>query len=265
MTSLSLNKQHSIEQHAASSRQVYIALVISIAMHFAIVRALPWLEVIETKLPITMMAELQQPPPPPPSAEAPTETQPIAPPTKQSVVRPESKPVTDQPKPQSQVIATPVLTATHAEPDASDYHVPEVQQAATVASDANSSVESAAATSSISSSAKNSASASSSTSTWDDSNVWDEYGRNLQRLCERYKQYPAIAVRRNWQGLAKVSVHFSAEGKTLSVTIEKSTGQKVLDEQAMETVKKSLNDLPVPNKFKGKEFRISVPIDFKLE
>lgn len=235
------------------------------AMHFAIMRALPWLEVIKTKPPITILAEFQQPPPPPPSAEAPAEAKPIEPPMKQAIVRPESKPVTDKPKTQSQVVAMPVLTATHTEPDANDYHVPEVQQAATVPSETKASAESAAAVSTASSSAKNAASSSSSTSTWDDSDLWDEYGRNLQRLCERYKQYPAIAIRRSWQGLAKVLVHFSAEGKTLSVTIEKSTGQKVLDEQAMETVKKSLNDLPVPNKFKGKEFRISVPIDFKLE
>ena len=65
--------------------------------------------------------------------------------------------------------------------------------------------------------------------------------------------------------MAKVLVNFSSEGKAISVVIEKSAGQKVLDEQALEMVKKSLNDLPVPNKFKGREFRIIVPVEFKLE
>ena len=84
-------------------------------------------------------------------------------------------------------------------------------------------------------------------------------------MCERNKQYPAIAIRRGYQGSGKVLVRFSAEGKVTSISMEKSTGQKSLDDQAIEMVKKSLNELPAPVKFKGREFRVSIPVEFKLE
>ena len=60
-------------------------------------------------------------------------------------------------------------------------------------------------------------------------------------------------------------VKFSAGGKLLSIAIEQSTRQKALDDQALEMVRQSLADLPLPSQMNGHEFKISVPVDFKLE
>lgn len=250
-----MNKQLLDGQHESNSIVVSLAFSISLLMHSSLIYMLPWLEAVKTKLPVTIMAELQQPPPL-------AESNPIELPSKPEVVK-----VENQPKPTPKTQAVPVLASKRTEQATNDYSVPNIPQPATAPSEPTAPAApdtSSAASESTTSLSKNVAT-SSSTNTWDDSDVWDEYGRNLQRLCERYKQYPAIAIRRSWQGLAKVLVRFSSEGKTLSVVIEKSTGQKVLDEQALEMVRKSLNDLPVPIKFKGREFRLSIPVDFKLE
>jgi protein TonB len=256
-----MNKQLLARRYDSNDIAISLALAISLTMHFGIMHALPWLETVKAKPPITIIAELQTlaPPPPPPA-----ESKPIEPPSKPEVVKLDHQP---KPMPKPQTVAERVLTAEHTEVT-NNYTVPDVPKAATLPSEPSAPAmpeASSAPSESAATPSKNAATSSSSTSTWDDSNVWDEYGRSLQRMVERNKKYPAIAIRRSLQGLAKVLVRFSSEGKALIVLIEKSTGHKVLDEQALEMVRKSLNDLPVPNKFKGREFKLTIPVDFKLE
>jgi protein TonB len=252
-----LNNQLLDEQHDSSTFVFSLALALSLVMHFAIMRALPWLEAVKTKPPVTIMAELQPSPPPPPS-----EVQSIKP-----LVKPETVKV-EQPKPtpKTQAVAVPVLATERTEQVTNNYTVPNIPQPAVISSEPSAVAAPESTTAAVSSSSSNNTVSSiPSTSEWEDSDVWDEYGRNLQRLCERYKQYPVIAIRRGWQGAGKVSVRFSAQGQTTSITIEKSTGQKSLDDQALEMVRKSLGELPVPAKFKGREFKLTIPVDFKLE
>ena len=99
---------------------------------------------------------------------------------------------------------------------------------------------------------------------WDES-LYDSYGKSLQKQCERNKQYPAIAVRRSLEGSGVVVVKFGTGGQLQSVAIEQSSGHKALDDQAIVMVKKSLSDLPLPAKLKGRDFKISVPFEFRLE
>lgn len=262
MNNQSLNNMLLDEPQDSSTFLFSIALAVSLIMHFGIMRELPWLEVAKTKPPITIMAELQQAPPPPPPEVQPAE------PLKPEIVKPEIvKDIQPKPMPKTQAVAVSVLAAEHAEQTNNNYTVPDIPQPATIPTQPSPVASPEPTTTSVAAtpSASSAVSSPTSISTWEDCDVWDEYGSNLQRLCERYKQYPAIAIRRGWQGAGKVLVKFSTEGKTTSVTIEKSTGQKSLDDQALEMVRKSLNELPVPPKFKGREFRISIPIEFKLE
>lgn len=255
LMTLSLNRP-SVDD---DSRLMYSALAVSLIMHLFILYAVPRLETDKEKPPITIIAQLIQPPPPPP-AESPPPVEP------QPITQPE---VTKQrePTPKPQVVPQPVLAAKQVEETVADYRVPETPQIvpSEPSAPAATAVEESASAAAASTSASSNSSNTSSDTTWDDSDVWDEFGRNLQALCERYKQYPEIARRRGWQGAGIVIVRFSAEGKTTSIAIEKSTGQKPLDDQALEMVRKSLNNLPLPPKFKGREFKLSIPVDFKLE
>ena len=252
------------QQTQSNYTQIVFAMAISIAMHFFIVRALPMLEMVKTKPPITIIAEmLTMPPPPPPPMpieSKPVEETPVKPIEKQ--VQKEPKPVTTKPD--------PILTSKSVDAP-SDYVVPDTPRAEQINKEPSAPVAPAPAeptnteTATTASSKNTSTTTSNTTSDWSDTDLWDEYGNNLQKLCERNKKYPEIARRRNLQGTAKVVVHFSAEGKPLNVAIESSSGQASLDDQAIEMVKKSIKELPLPNKFRGRDFKITIPIDFKLE
>jgi protein TonB len=98
-----------------------------------------------------------------------------------------------------------------------------------------------------------------------DSGFWNEYGSKLQIICDRYKYYPKVAARRGWQGTTEVLIHFFPDGKTVNITIAKSAGQKVLDNQAIDMVKKGLAELPLPSNYLGRDVKLIMPIDFKLE
>lgn len=75
--------------------------------------------------------------------------------------------------------------------------------------------------------------------------------------------YPAIARSRGWQGKVLLRVKVSAEGLSDGVTVEQSSGHELLDESAVEAVKKwqfipaKRGDTPVASS-------VIVPIDFKL-
>ena len=256
---VAISTQEITYRYDSDIRAICFALFLSIVLHLCIVRALPWLETVNSKPPLNIIAEFQTlaPPPPPPVEAKPLET----------TVKPEVVKAAEPPAPttKTHAVAVPVLSSENVVPD-SNYNVPDIPMPATLpnlpspVAAPEAQPKESSSTASASSSSKTT-----SSSSWDDSEVWDEYGSNLQKLCERNKQYPAIAIRRGYQGSGKVLVRFSAEGKTNSVSMEVSTGQKSLDDQAIEMVKKSVNELPVPAKFRGREFRISIPVDFKLE
>ena len=75
--------------------------------------------------------------------------------------------------------------------------------------------------------------------------------------------YPDIAKSRGWQGKVLLRVKVSAQGLSDGVTVEKSSGREILDDSAIEAVKKwrfipaKRGDTPVASS-------VIVPIDFKL-
>lgn len=76
-------------------------------------------------------------------------------------------------------------------------------------------------------------------------------------------EYPAIAKSRNWQGKVMLRVQVSAEGLSDSVKVEKSSGYEILDECAVDAVKKwrfvpaKRGETPVASS-------VLVPINFSL-
>jgi len=249
-----------IKGDLSDSRHLVWAFTLSILMHLFALQLIPLLERYKPKPINTIMAEFKTLPPSIQQAlESPQPTPPLP-----EVVQP-AKPVIKQPLPvQSKPEPLPILQSeSEAQPD--DYVAPKASSETKTdpVPSAPQQMETSAPATPVGSQAE-AVENSPATDAWDDSE-YDEYGRNLQRLCERNKHYPAIAVRRNWQGSGLVLVKFLAGGKLISVTIERSTGQQSLDNQALEMVRKSLSDLPLPNQMKGRAFKISVPVDFRLE
>lgn len=77
-------------------------------------------------------------------------------------------------------------------------------------------------------------------------------------------EYPPMAVRQGWQGTVLLRVRVLSDGKVEAVEIKQSSGRKLLDDEAIRTVKKWLftpskrGDTPV-------EGWATVPIEFLLD
>lgn len=76
-------------------------------------------------------------------------------------------------------------------------------------------------------------------------------------------EYPALAMRRNWQGTVLLRVHVLASGKPGDIQIQKSSGRTQLDEAALAAVKR-WTFVPAKQGDIAQDGWVSVPIDFKL-
>ena len=70
------------------------------------------------------------------------------------------------------------------------------------------------------------------------------YGKLLNTFLNEHLEYPRIAISRNMQGTAYLTIEFDSNGKVLKCEIDESSGYDILDKRALDTVKK--NGLPVP-------------------
>jgi protein TonB len=76
-------------------------------------------------------------------------------------------------------------------------------------------------------------------------------------------EYPALAVRRNWEGTVMLRVHVLASGKPSEIQVQKSSGHEQLDDAAQAAVKR-WSFVPAKQGNDPVDGWVSVPIDFKL-
>jgi protein TonB len=91
------------------------------------------------------------------------------------------------------------------------------------------------------------------------------YGLSISNEIRRYQKYPPMAQRRGWEGTAEVLLQIAADGKVTSITLAKSSGRQVLDEEALNMVRKAKPLPPAPQDLRGRELTVIVPIVFKLQ
>ena len=91
------------------------------------------------------------------------------------------------------------------------------------------------------------------------------YGQSISKEIKRYQKYPPVAQRRGWEGTAEVLLQIAANGKVTSITLGKSSGRSVLDEEALNMVRKASPLPQAPQDLRGRELTVTVPIVFKLQ
>jgi protein TonB len=91
------------------------------------------------------------------------------------------------------------------------------------------------------------------------------YGLSISNEIKRYQKYPPMAQRRGWEGTAEVLLQIAADGKVTRITLGKSSGRPVLDEEALNMVRKASPLPPAPQDLRGRELTVTVPIVFKLQ
>jgi len=91
------------------------------------------------------------------------------------------------------------------------------------------------------------------------------YGQSISKEIKRYQKYPLVAQRRGWEGTAEVLLQIAADGKVTSITLAKSSGRAVLDEEALNMVRRASPLPQAPQNLRGRELTVTVPIVFKLQ
>lgn len=93
----------------------------------------------------------------------------------------------------------------------------------------------------------------------------NDYSSLLAAAIAKYKQYPKIAQMRGWQGLIIIELQLNPQGGVIYSQIKKSSGYDVLDQEALEMIKRAAPFPQPPEALRSKNFIVLVPISFKLE
>lgn len=90
------------------------------------------------------------------------------------------------------------------------------------------------------------------------------YRMALAVEARRYKRYPVRAIEDGWSGTTELRIsRVPGQGAPL-VVLNKSSGHPLLDEAALEMVRKALPATPVPGSLRDRPFSIELPIVFDL-
>lgn len=98
-----------------------------------------------------------------------------------------------------------------------------------------------------------------------DTGTLEQYRLALIMATRRYKRYPAIALEKGWQGRVEVHMVIGANGMVASASIKTGSGHEILDNQALDMLKKGKTTVPIPASLRGREFSIDVPVVFNLD
>lgn len=77
-------------------------------------------------------------------------------------------------------------------------------------------------------------------------------------------EYPALAMRRGWEGTVLLRVHVLASGQPGEIQVQKTSGREQLDDAALAAVKR-WSFVPAKQGDVAQDGWVSVPIDFKIK
>ena len=230
-------------------RRFGIAVAASLAAHALILFVLPGL--LESSRsrpvpPVPIVARLAEPRPvaePPPLVEAPVRPRQDANPrpVPKPAPAPSPQPVLSVPAP---VMSSPSVQAPVVAPQAADLVQPVAPAPANPSAAAPSAPPAAGEA--------------------PDAVTVGQYRIAIITAARRYKRYPRIAMDNNWEGQAEVRMVIGTDGNIASILVRKSSGFEVLDQQALEMIRRAKGQAPVPAALRGKGFTLDVPVVFSL-
>jgi protein TonB len=92
----------------------------------------------------------------------------------------------------------------------------------------------------------------------------DRYGKHLAQIVAGGQHYPRIAQMRGWQGTVEIEITVTPPGRADRITIQRSSGHQVLDDEALDMVKRALPLPQPPTLLRDHRFTVVVPIVFRL-
>ena len=98
-----------------------------------------------------------------------------------------------------------------------------------------------------------------------DPRMRSDYARRINQAAERYRVYPRVAIDNNWQGEVELVMAIGSDGRIASLRVAKSSGQRVLDEQALEMFARATPRVRMPAALRGRAFELELRAVFRLE
>jgi protein TonB len=98
-----------------------------------------------------------------------------------------------------------------------------------------------------------------------DTGLLDAYRLALIDAAKRYKRYPVQAMERGWQGRVEIRMVIGADGTIKRTLVKTSSNYQILDDQALDMVKRGKPLTQVPPALRGREFTVDVPVIFELQ
>ena len=92
----------------------------------------------------------------------------------------------------------------------------------------------------------------------------EKISQELHRLLAARFIYPPLALRLGYQGQVLVAVSIEANGKIASVTLARSSGFRILDLAAVESVLAIHRAPQLQQWLRGRSISINVPVDYRL-
>ena len=90
------------------------------------------------------------------------------------------------------------------------------------------------------------------------------YRADLIAVARGIKTYPTLARERGWEGTVEVELRFNASTRLSDVNTVRSGGHRLLDDQALETVRQAATSVPLPDSLASADFRLLLPVVFRL-
>ncbi len=97
-----------------------------------------------------------------------------------------------------------------------------------------------------------------------DPSTLGQYRIAIITAAKRYKKYPRLAMDNNWEGHAEIRMVIGADGN-VAISVKTRSGFEVLDQQALEMIRKAKPVTPIPAQLRGKGFTVDVPVVFSLK
>lgn len=94
--------------------------------------------------------------------------------------------------------------------------------------------------------------------------ILNEFYAKVGRQISYAKIYPEFARERGYQGKTLVAFRINRDGKILSLSVNRSSGHEILDEAALESVKKAGPYPPIPGELKQSVLSFVIPISYAL-
>lgn len=98
-----------------------------------------------------------------------------------------------------------------------------------------------------------------------DTGTLDQFRLALMGEARRYKRYPVLATERGWTGKVEVHLVVGSDGSMGSAVVKSSSGHEILDDQALDMIRKAQARTPVPAALRGREFSVDIPVIFDLQ